>query len=442
MASCANGRGVPEPLTPKDKNSFAYPTMKDRVPIIICKVIDLLYRDRINLKLSKPDELKDVIGLMSKLRQEMMTNKPLCKIEDNGIDAHLWNEYLERLKAENNEESVRWYNTRWLSVECFVYRRLLEAMRKSADLGTFDFFGKQKCEAFYGSLKAICNLLIARDSWPLKDPSKVEGLIKISLWGNKCDLSISAGSSQSFHHDPMAQIDEFKSRLLVDDSKKVIDIIKLGEDMLIDIIMDNAGFEMLSDLCLADYLISSNFAKRIRFRVKNQPWFVSDTMPQDFDWVLNEMCSGATNDIQSEKSENSDITPILVKYGEKWKSYLEDGIWSIHPDPFWTYPHDYSLMKSDDKLLYQTLSEADLLIFKGDLNYRKLVGDLNWKPTDTFKESLQGFHPAPLVALRTLKADVVTGLSEGQAESAQSLDEKWLINGEWGVIQLCPVKIC
>ena len=60
----------------------------------------------------------------------------------------------------------------------------------------------------------------------------------------------------------MAQIDDFKSRLLVDDSKEVIDIINLGEDMLIDIIMDNAGFEMLSDLCLADYLISSNFAKR------------------------------------------------------------------------------------------------------------------------------------------------------------------------------------
>ena len=60
---------------------------------------------------------------------------------------------------------------------------------------------------------------------------------------------------------------------------------------------------------------------RIRFRVKNQPWFVSDTMPQDFDWVLNEMCSGAPNDIKSEKSENSDITPILVKYGEKWKTW-------------------------------------------------------------------------------------------------------------------------
>ena len=67
------------------------------------------------------------------------------------------------------------FNTRWLSVECFVYRRLLEAMRKSTDLATFDFFGKQKKEAFYGSLKAICNLLIARDSWVSKDLSKLEG---------------------------------------------------------------------------------------------------------------------------------------------------------------------------------------------------------------------------------------------------------------------------
>ena len=37
-----------------------------------------------------------------------MVPKPLCKIEDNGSDAYLWNEYLERLKAENSEESVRW----------------------------------------------------------------------------------------------------------------------------------------------------------------------------------------------------------------------------------------------------------------------------------------------------------------------------------------------
>lgn len=147
-----------------------------------------------------------------------------------------------------------------MSVECLVYRRLLSAMKKSTELHDFDFFGKQKREAFYSSLTAISNLLKARDSWQTKDLKVIQGLLKISLWGNKCDLSISAGTSQSFHHDPLAQIDSFAARLLVDDSMAIIE--QLGDDMIIDFIMDNAGFEMLSDFCLADYLVSSNIAKK------------------------------------------------------------------------------------------------------------------------------------------------------------------------------------
>ena len=61
-----------------------------------------------NLKLNDPDEVKDVIELMSKLRYEMMTNKPISKIQDNASDAHVWNEFLERLKAENNDQPPTW----------------------------------------------------------------------------------------------------------------------------------------------------------------------------------------------------------------------------------------------------------------------------------------------------------------------------------------------
>ena len=101
-------KSVPAPLTAQDQNSFAFPTMKDRVPVIICKVIDLLYRDRINLNLKNPDELKDVIEEMSRLRYELQTNKSMCLIQDNGSDAQVWNEFFQRLKSENNGEAPKW----------------------------------------------------------------------------------------------------------------------------------------------------------------------------------------------------------------------------------------------------------------------------------------------------------------------------------------------
>ena len=133
-------------------------------------------------------------------------------------------------------------------------------MQISPDLKDFDFFGKQKREAFYSSKTAISNLIKARDSWSLRDEAKIQGLLKISLWGNKCDLSISAGTSQSFHHDPLAQIENFKDNLLVDDSLSVVNLFT--KEQILDIIMDNAGFEMLSDFCLADYLTSSGIVNK------------------------------------------------------------------------------------------------------------------------------------------------------------------------------------
>lgn len=100
----------------------------------------------------------------------------------------------------------------------------------------------------------------------------------------------------------------------------------------------------------------------------------------------------------------------------------------------WVLKHFYRMAEVAGDL-YQYLAAAHLVIFKGDLNYRKLLGDMNWHPTEQFPTCLRGFCPTNFCTLRTLKADLICGLPPGKAEELQSLNDQWLITGEYGVIQ-------
>jgi len=477
-------------LSASDRNSFAYPTLKDRVPIILCKVIDLLHRQRLPLGIKDTKALKDVIEKMAKLRYELQTNKPFAEINDDRDDQTVWNEYLKR-RTDIDGETPKWFNTCWMYAECYAYRRLLECMAASPELRDHDCFAGQKKDAFKDNLKEIDLMTeqmerLTGGSKHLTSPDSLtndfRNLLETSLWGNKCDLSISAGNKQECAAS--SELSQYRDRLLVDDWLKVWDCLmnaRLSDnsstdgtgsrsnentasasnfhrqtstssngggsmvafhDIVIDIVMDNAGFELFSDLCLADFLITTGLASLVRLRVKVHPWFVSDTSQKDVDWVLNQMAEGAKQYRQLNAGSDTDdvVMSRMKQLSEKWARYLSSGAWTVHSDPFWTYPHDFSQMKSDDPDLYRSLSEATLIIFKGDLNYRKLVGDMAWEPTTTFEEALQGFHPAPLVSLRTLKADVVVGLVEGQAAKARDSDTDWMINGNWGLIQFCDKR--
>lgn len=104
--------------------------------------------------------------------------------------------------------------------------------------------------------------------------------------------------------------------------------------------------------------------------------------------------------------------------------------------------------------LYDRLKEAQLVIFKGDLNYRKLLGDFSWDSTESFETCLRGesiltvilpvltrfisllrLSSFNLCTLRTIKADLICGLGAGVADQLFAKDKEWMLTGEYGVIQ-------
>lgn len=65
-----------------------------------------------------------------------------------------------------------------------------------------------------------------------------------------------------------------------------------------DIVLDNVGYEFFTDLCLADYIVSTNLSKIVRIYVKSIPWFISDVMTHDFEWTLDQLAQGYGSHLQ------------------------------------------------------------------------------------------------------------------------------------------------
>ena len=65
--------------------------------------------------------------------------------------------------------------------------------------------------------------------------------------------------------------------------------------------------------------------------------------------------------------------------------------------------------------IIDNFESAHLIIMKGDANYRRLIGDLHWNPTDNFIQvttSILGYTKLKILALRTCKSLVGIGFLE------------------------------
>ncbi|XP_011500513.1 PREDICTED: UPF0364 protein C6orf211 homolog [Ceratosolen solmsi marchali] len=427
-------------LSGKYKRSFAYKTIKDRLPVIVTKIIDTLSRNKEDIAKANGtdaiEETKKVVGVISKLKNELMTNKPLYPLNVDPTevenDAIVWNKKLEKL-SDLQGESVTWYNAVWLICECYLYRRIAQEFLLTNHLKVFDPFSIQKREGYFKAIGSISHLseyimkLINTDNKSLIELREhFINLIKLNLWGNRCDLSLSSGIVNVQEDNPLIVLNNLDKEILVDNSDDVWQLLSnntLSKEngVIIDFVLDNAGFELFTDLNLAAFLIEKKIANNIRFYVKQYPWFISDTTTNDFYWLIKIML----------QSDNENIK----LFGEFCENCLKNGSWTIVEESFWTEPFDFSEMKTENLALYNKLSKATLVIFKGDLNYRKLLGDINWEYTTDFLQALRGFRPTNIVSLRTIKADLCVGLSIGKAELLKREDSNWMTTGRFGLIQ-------
>ncbi|XP_066104065.1 damage-control phosphatase ARMT1 isoform X2 [Saccopteryx bilineata] len=381
---------------------------------------------------------KKAISLLSKLRNELQTDKPLTPLVEKFADTDIWNQYLEYQQSLLSESAgkPRWFYSPWLFVECYMYRRIHEAVIQSPPIDDFDVFKESKEQNFFesqDSVRALCiHLQQLTSAVGDLDEKQLKHeffkLLQVSLWGNKCDLSLSGGETSSQKTNIIDSLEALKPFILVNDTEHLWSLLsnckKTREEVSItrvDIVLDNSGFELVTDLILADFLLSSKLATEIHFYGKMIPWFVSDTTIHDFNWLIEQV-----------KHSNH---KWVSKCGIDWENYIKMGRWVYHDHIFWTLPHEFCAMSQVAPDLYTELQKAQLILFKGDLNYRKLTGDRKWELTVPFHEALNGFHPAPLCSIRTLKAEVQVGLQPGQGEQLAASEPSWLTTGKYGVFQ-------
>jgi len=180
---------------------------------------------------------------------------------------------------------------------------------------------------------------------------------------------------------------------------------------------DNIGKELYFDLAFIDFLIRSKLAKSVTCYLKNQPFFVSDVMPKDLMNAINHL----------EVSQSSDAEALAHRITQ----LIHSRKINLEAPPFFTTSRSFHSLP---EVLQKQVGEHDLVILKGDVNFRRLFGDCHWDPTTTIEDA-GNYFPTSFLSLRTLKSELILGLTPGQISALnEHAEENWMVNGKRGMI--------
>jgi len=254
-----------------------------------------------------------------------------------------------------------------------------------------DIFLASKTSTFRSSLPAVLELAqryptITADADVSSEEFSIlfREVFEICLWGNATDLSLlttlSYSDIQSLQGSKARK--ESEKNIIANNLDEVYKLLsKLKKDGVkerrVDIVLDNAGFELFVDLVLAGFLLSTGLATNVVLHPKSIPWFVSDVLPSDFGCLLNALADPQTFFVLAEDAKKlaEDEMKSLKGLFESWAGMHAEGQLTIRPNRVWTAAGSFWRLKVE-KHLWADLAESELVIFKGDLNYRKLTGDV------------------------------------------------------------------
>jgi hypothetical protein len=395
-------------------------------------VIDDLHRTigEIQGNDEKISEGKALVSKVVELKHDLEHDRPLKPLPVNdelfGKDIAYYNQKLEEQPAEHKS----WMTGAWLFTECYMYRLLATFFAATKHWKNYDSFKRQKDDTFKASITAVGELCKRYKALNQQLESEVPDhalyvlfreFTDISLWGNATDLSlltnISLEDIQALQGADIRKKNE--KNIIANDLDKAWEAINVKKGGRVDIVLDNAGFELFTDLIYGLFILDSNLAQTVVFHPKDIPWFVSDVLPVDLENIVQQ--------VQDPNFFDKPV-PDLDFFAQKLSSYYKNGRIQVHPSPFWTSPAPFWEIREGGEAggdaVQKDLANSKLVIFKGDLNHRKLLFDLAWPKTTPFVKAIQtaASNNVHILTLRTCKADTCTGLPEGKE---QELEKEW-----------------
>jgi len=396
----------PEPLRGEEKNSFAEHTLSNRLPEIARQV------------LKNNQWQREIQENIRELISEMPYSKLTLLDDVSASDNDAWEKYLEPYLG------MSWLQAPWFVAEMYFFRRILKATKYFQIGFDVDPYQSQKQAELPSALEAIqqvCDQLEVSltDSQDV-DHFLLERLFHSNIWGNQSDLSIWSPALGTQSDRSLSLSEDQKKKFLLTDHAHEVSAYLLSldkSDGRVDFVLDNVGIELAHDLILADTFLRTEMVDSVYFNLKPYPTYVSDATPKDV--------------IESIAFYKREGTLAVQQMAERLERNIAEKRLILKSDFFWGSPLMGWELPSH---LVQDFSQSDLIISKGDANYRRWFGDRKWEPETPLEDGL-GYLPTPMLLLRVLKAEIVVGLGEGVSAKMDELDPTWMYNGRWGVIQ-------